>query len=408
MVDMILIAGIFMLSSCNTEKKNFINENVNFAEQQTKNLLISTGAPTGTNIPRTIDSKEDLTTTNIYNWTSGFFPGTLWYLYELTDDTYWKTEAEKWTAPLKTLKTYKKDHDIGFMMYCSYGNANRLIPTLEYKDILVESAKCLATRFDEKTSAIKSWNYRKAWNGRDEWHYPVIIDNMMNLELLFYASKATGDKRYYNIAVKHAETTLRNHFREDYSTYHVVNYDPETGKVLYKGTCQGFSDNSTWSRGQAWAIYGFTMTYRETKDKRFLRAATKAADFFIKHLNENNLIPAWDFNVAQPGYSAEGNSYAVKFQKTLKDASAGAVVCSALFELGQYSPKKGYTQMAVKMLKELASGKYRAKLGCNGDFLLKHSVGSIPHKTEIDVPLVYADYYFLEALIRYRNLKSNL
>jgi chondroitin AC lyase len=345
-----------------------------------------------------------LVTTGKYDWTPGFFPGSLWYLYELTGDSQWRDRAKQWTETLAPLQTFTGHHDLGFMMYCSYGNAERLAPDSTYNKILVRSAQSLATRFSPRTQAIKSWNYRKAWDGTTEWFYPVIIDNMMNLEMLFYASRVSGDPRYRDIAVRHAETTMKNHFRKDFTTYHVVNYDTLSGRVLNQATCQGYSDNSTWARGQAWAIYGYTMVYRETKDPRFLRVAEKATTAYLKRLPAD-LVPRWDFNAGMKGYQPEGDSYAVKFPGTeLKDASAAAIVCSALFELGQLTGKRKYTSLAIKMLHSLASPAYTAKLGTNDDFLLMHSVGSIPHENEIDKPLVYADYYYLEALARYKRL----
>lgn len=401
-----IFAGVCMFVSCKTEKEKFIEENVEFAARQTQLLLGKVGNPNGKNYPRTIRKDGELVITSMYDWTPGFFPGSLWYLYELTGENKWKESAQEWTHSLEPLKTFTKHHDLGFMIYCSYGNAERLAPQPEYKDILVESAESLSTRFSEETQNIKSWNYRKAWNDTTEWFYPVIIDNMMNLELLFYASKVSGNQKYYNIAVKHADATLKNHFRDDFSTYHVVNYDTISGNVLDQATCQGYSDNSMWARGQAWAIYGFTMMYRETKDKKYLDAATKAADIYLKHLPED-LVPLWDFNVGEAGYTPEGKSYAVQFQEKLRDASAAAITCSALFELGQLGGNDSYLEYAEKMLESLASPSYRATLGSNGNFILMHSVGSIPHKVEIDVPLVYADYYFLEALTRYKHLSNN-
>lgn len=406
---LIFAIGSLLSVSCKNkdaaEKQQFINENVEFSASQTDKMLQAAGAPTGKNYPRTMKDNGELVTTNMYDWTSGFFPGSLWYLYELTNNIHWKDAAEAWTVSLEPLKTFTAHHDLGFMMYCSYGNAERLASKPEYKDILIESANSLSTRFSENTQTIKSWNYNKSWNDSTERFYPVIIDNMMNLELLFFASKVTGDKKYYDIAVKHADTTLKNHFREDFSTYHVVDYDTITGKVLDRGTAQGFSDNSTWSRGQAWAIYGYTMTYRETKDPKYLDAAIKATDFYLKHLPED-LIPFWDFNVGQEGFVPGKKSHATKFQEKLRDASAAAITCSALFELGSLANNKSYTDTAIKMLHSLASPAYRAALGTNANFLIMHCVGSIPHRSEIDKPLVYADYYFLEALTRYKNLKE--
>ncbi len=381
-------------------KDNFLKDNIVYAATQTQNMLHAVGDPTGKNYPRTTNSKGQLATTSIYDWTPGFFPGVLWYLYELTNEESWKEQAEKWTYPLKPIQTFTSNHDIGFMMYCSYGHAERLASQPEYKDILVQSAKSLCTRYNPTIKAIKSWNYREGWDG-SKWFYPVIIDNMMNLELLFYASKVTGDPTYRNIAIEHANTTLANHFRKDYSSYHVVDYDQKTGEALHRQTCQGYSDNSTWARGQAWAIYGYTMVYRETKDPKYLKAAENLAAYYLKHLPKD-LIPYWDFNAGEPGYTPQGKSYACVYTGKPRDASAAAVVCSALFELGEFTGKKKYTHKAVAMLKSLASENYRAPLGENANFLIMHCTGSLPHKSEIDAPLTYADYYFLEALVRYK------
>lgn len=392
-------------SKKDTEKEVFIADNITFATEQLGLMLKEVGEPTGENYPRTATEEGKLITTGMYDWTPGFFPGSLWYLYELSGDTTWRNQAEKWTQTLEPLKTFTGHHDLGFMVYCSFGNAERLAPKPEYKDILIQSAESLSSRYSEKTQTIKSWNYRKAWNDTTECFYPVIIDNMMNLEMLFNASKISGNKRFYDIAVTHAKTTLKNHFRDDFSSYHVVDYDTITGAVKFQGTCQGFSDNSTWSRGQAWAVYGYTMVYRETQDTTFLNAAIKMTDFYLKNLPED-LVPLWDFNVAEVGYTPEGKSYAVEFQEKLKDASAAAIVCSALFELGELTNNQSYIDKGIAMLKSLSSPNYRAVLGTNADFILMHSVGSIPHHNEIDVPLVYADYYFLEALTRYKNLNQ--
>lgn len=380
--------------------KAFLEENIAYATAQTRNMLRALGEPTTKNYPRTANNQGKLMTTSIYDWTPGFFPGLLWYLYELTGETTWKEQAEKWTYPLEPIQNYTAHHDIGFMMYCSYGQAERLASKPAYRDILVQSAKSLCTRYNPTVKAIKSWNYREAWSG-EKWYYPVIIDNMMNLELLFYASRATGDTTYRHIAVTHANTTLANHFRPDHSSYHVVNYDPKTGRALHRQTCQGYSDNSTWSRGQAWAIYGYTMSYRETKDPAYLKAAENFVDYYLKHLPKD-LIPYWDFNAGQEGYVPQGKSYACVYRDKPRDASAAAIVCSALFELGELTGKKKYTRKAVAMLQSLASEHYRAPLNQNTNFLIMHCTGSLPHQSEIDKPLTYADYYFVEALVRYK------
>jgi uncharacterized protein YyaL (SSP411 family) len=389
----------------NVDKETFIQENVKYAAAQTERMLAAVGEPTGRNYPRTMKDDGTLSATGMHEWTSGFFPGSLWYLYELTGDAKWKDAAQKWTASLEPLKTYKNTHDLGFMMFCSYGNALRLAPQAEYKDIIVETANSLCTRYSDKTGVIKSWNGFRSWNDDTiRYPYPVIIDNMMNLEMLFYAASATGNKRYKDIAVSHANATLKHHFRSDYSAYHVLLYDTAGNGVTAKHTAQGYSDNSAWSRGQAWAIYGFTAAYRETKDPAYLTAARNAADYYLRGLPQD-YIPLWDFNVGMEGYEPSVRSYAVKFKEKLRDASAGAVVCSALFELADLSGEPQYRMAAVRMLHSLASPAYRAALGGNANFLIMHCVGSIPHRVEIDKPLVYADYYFLEALKRYKAAK---
>ena len=401
----------FLLTLClgcspKVEKElSFIQENTNFATAQTHLMLEKVGKATHKNFPRTTNAQGKLLVTSIYDWTPGFFPGTLWYLYELTEDSVWRAKAEEWTYQLEDIQHFKSNHDIGFMMYCSYGNAERLASRPSYKEILIQSAKSLCTRYNSTIRAIESWNSRKAWNG-NYWSFPVIIDNMMNLELLCYASRASGDSTYRNLAIQHANTTLKNHFRPDHSSYHVVNYDEQTGAALHHQTCQGYSDNSTWARGQAWAVYGYTMMYRETHQPQFLEAAQQFADYFLAHLPKD-LVPLWDFNAGQEGYIPDGKSYAKRFtdrQQSPRDASAAAVVCSALFELGEICGNPDYTRWAVRMLKSLASPAYRAVLGENAHFLLMHSTGSIPHQNEIDVPLTYADYYFVEALARYKRL----
>ena len=342
---------------------------------------------------------------DIYDWTSGFFPGSLWYAYELTGNERLKEEAIRYTNRLYPVRKYRDNHDIGFMMYCSYGNANRFEPKPEYKDILVESARSLCTRFRPKAGVIQSWNGFRSWHGDKVYDFPVIIDNMMNLELLFYASKVTGDDSFRKVAISHAENTMKNQVRDDYSCFHIVYYDKETGKPIKGETSQGYSDNSAWSRGQAWGIYGFTMCYRETKDPRFLKTAEKMADFYLDHPNlPSDKVAWWDFNAHQPGYTPGVRSNANNVVTNYRDASAAACTASALLELSTYvkgSKSAKYLEGAKAIMHSLGSKKYRAELGKNGNFILMHSTGAIPQNSEIDVPLTYADYYFLEALYRY-------
>jgi unsaturated chondroitin disaccharide hydrolase len=324
-------------------------------------------------------------------WCSGFYPGTLLYLYEQTKDKSLLNESNRILHILEKEKHNTSTHDLGFMMYCSFGNALQISPKPAYKEILITSAKSLASRFNPAVGCIKSWDGKKN-------EYLVIIDNMMNLELLFWATKATGDSTFYKIAVAHANTTMKNHFRADYSSYHVVNYNSQTGAVLQKKTAQGFADESAWARGQAWGLYGYTLMFRETKDKKYLEQANHIAQFILNHPNlPTDKIPYWDFN-------------APDIPKALRDASAASVIASALLELKSYVSKTEadkYVSVAETILHSLSSPVYKAAAGTNGGFILQHGVGHIPQKTEVDVPLTYADYYFVEALKRYKELNKN-
>ncbi|WP_316811364.1 glycoside hydrolase family 88 protein [Pedobacter heparinus] len=360
-------------------------------------------------VPRTFENGK-FATASPYSWISGFYPGSLLYLYEYSRDSALLKDAGVRLKDLEKIQYVTANHDLGFMMYCSFGNAYRLLDSARYKDILVQSAKSLVSRFYPKTGCIKSWNKIKSLDGKRMLNFPVIIDNMMNLELLFFASKVTGDPSYKNVAIKHTETTLKNHFRPDYSSYHVVDYDEETGAVKSKETMQGFADNSTWARGQAWAIYGFTMVYRETKVKKYLEAAQKMAAHFINHPNlPKDKVPYWDFNVNQPGFNPPWKYDPAKYPEVPRDASAAAIVSAALIELAGYTDPKTalkYLTTAETMLKSLSSAKYRAAAGKNGGFILMHSSGGVPGDIEVNVPVSYADYYYLEAMMRYRGMGS--
>ncbi|MFP5042866.1 glycoside hydrolase family 88 protein [Parasediminibacterium sp. JCM 36343] len=323
-------------------------------------------------------------------WCSGFFPGSLWYLYEFTKDTTWGNEANKWTMALENEQYNSSDHDLGFKLYCSFGNGYRLTKNEAYKNIMLTGAKSLASRYDPKVGLIKSWNsFQKIYN------YPVIIDNMMNLEFLLWAAKASGNKTYYNICISHADKTLKNHFRKDNSSYHVVCYD-SVGNAIAKKTHQGTNDSSAWARGQTWGLYGFTVMYRETKKTEYLQKARSIADFYLNHPNlPKDKVPYWDFNA--PG-----------IPNAPRDASAAAVAASGLIELSTYLGKDGnkYFDAAEKMLVSLTNEPYLAKVGSNNHFILTQCVGNYPEHSEINTPLVYADYYFLEALLRYQKIKN--
>ena len=340
-------------------------------------------------MPKTYYAMQDkLETSDSKWWCSGFYPGTLFYLYEFSHDTSLLHEATRRLRLLENEQFNKGTHDLGFMMYCSFGNARHALNTKDYDEILLNSAKSLSTRFNPAIGCIKSWDNNK-------WQYPVIIDNMMNLELLLWATHVSGDSSFYKIAVTHANTTMKNHFRPDYSSFHVVNYDTATGAVLARVTAQGFSDSSAWARGQAWGLYGYTMMYRGTHDPRYLEQAEHIAHFILTNPNlPADKVPVWDYN------APEG-------QRALRDASAGAVMASALIELSRYvSSEKGreYLDVAEQIIVTLSSSNYHAIVGSNGGFILKHSVGHLPGKSEVDVPLTYADYYFVEAMLRYKQL----
>ncbi|HOX82878.1 MAG TPA: glycoside hydrolase family 88 protein [Chryseolinea sp.] len=378
--------SILILSLCavafafTSEQKPDPKKSLNIAREHLENRLKSYFDTL--RFPRTMNA-DTMVAVDSRDWTSGFYSGVLWQMYDYTKDKKWEQAARKWTSGLEKEKYNTNTHDLGFMLYCSFGNGLHLTNDPAYKDILIQGAKSLCTRFNAKAGVIKSWDHGKG-------QYLVIIDNMMNLEFLFWATKVTGDSSFYKIAVTHANTTMKNHFRADNSSYHVLNYDTETGKVISKKTAQGYADESAWARGQAWGLYGYTMTYRETKDKKYLDQAVKIADFFLNHRNlPKDKVPYWDFN-------------APDIPNTQRDASAAAIAASGLLELGGYvKDGKKYIQAAEEMLTSLSSPAYLAKLNTNQNFILMHSVGHKPAKSEIDVPINYADYYYVEALMRY-------
>ena len=341
-------------------------------------------------MPRSMDSEGNFIDSNLRWWCSGFFPGSLWYIYEYTGNEHIRALAEKNTEKLDVLKIKGTDHDLGFQMNCSFGNAYRITGDERYAEPIRTSAEVLAKRFSPVTGVIKSWDFVN--KGRD-WKYPVIIDNMMNLEHLYNAGIIFGLDTLKTIALTHANTTMANHFRPDYTSWHLVDYDSETGKVRSKETVQGFSDSSAWARGQAWALYGYTMMFRMSGYDCYLSQAENIADMLLERLPEDG-IPYWDFD-------------SDRIPDDYRDASAAAIMASAFIELSTLSnsPKKtAYLETAEKQIRALASDEYLANPGENCNFILKHSVGSLPGNSEVDVPLTYADYYFLEALLRYSRL----
>ena len=377
-------------TSVNEEMSRLIKENFDLADTQYRYMM--TLVPDG-RMPQSYNEKEHkLIHHNIQWWCSGFYPGTLWYIYEQTGNKAIKKEAERSLEVIRPNQNYTGNHDLGFMMYCSYGNAYRLTKKEEYKDIIFQSAKSLVTRYKPSIKAIQSWDANKYFK------CPVIIDNMMNLEMLNWVTDQGGDNKFKDISIIHSNTTMKNHYRPDYSSWHVVDYNLETGGVIRKATWQGAADCSAWSRGQAWGLYGYTMMYRFTKDKKYLDFSRNIAKFILNNPNlPEDKIPYWDFDAPQIPFA-------------VRDASAAAITASALLELAQFTSgkeKEGYIANAVKMLRSLSSENYRAKAGENGGFLLRHSTGALVLNSEIDVPLIYADYYFLEALKRYKDWYLN-
>ncbi len=363
---------------------------IKYADQQAR-LTINEQTPKGM-MPVLIDKgNTQWTNNNVYNWRSGFWPGIEWYLFEATKDNYWKEQAQQSTAQLTAiLERPVLQHDLGFQFFCSAGNAYRLTGDETYKKTLLRAADSLATLFRPKVGTILSWPARVKESG---WPHNTIIDNMMNLELLFWASKNGGSKKLYDLAVQHATVTMNNHFRPDYSAYHVAVYDDQTGKFIKGVTHQGYADNSMWARGQAWAIYGYTMAYRETKNPAFLQTAINVTNIYLKRLPSDK-IPYWDFDDPT-------------IPNAPRDASAATIVASALLELSTFCKdpklKTEYKLAAKKMLEELSSNRYMSEQ--TNHAILLHSTGNKPQNKDIDVPIIYADYYYLEALLRWQKMK---
>jgi hypothetical protein len=392
----LLLSSGILLTACSPAKEKDLNEVISqalaSAEQQAL-LMARQFANDSTLLPRSfIDGK--MITSDSRWWCSGFFPGLLWLLYENNPRPELLAYARQYTARIEPEKYNTHTHDLGFMLYCSFGNGFRLTADSSYLGTLLTGAQSLATRYNPAVGLIRSWDNT---NG-GKWQYPVIIDNMMNLELLFFAAGVSEDSSYYNISLSHADKTAEQHFRPDFSSYHVVSYDTLGGNPHLKQTHQGFADSSAWARGQAWGLYGYTMAYRETREERYLVQAMQIAHFLLSHPNmPDDYIPYWDFHA--PG-----------IPHALRDASAGAIICSALIELSGYAdPTFAATcrTVAEKQLRTLASPAYTAPVGENGNFILMHSVGHLPGDSEVDVPLTYADYYYVEALMRYKRFLAH-
>ncbi len=352
-------------------------------------VILGGAVPSGS-MPRTFENGQ-LVCSDLKWWTSGFFPGTCWYSYLLSGREDVRAVAESFTEPMLDVDSYFRDHDIGFQIMCSAGLAYRISRDEKYLPAIRRAAELLASRFCPTTGTIMSWNSSRPV-------CKVIVDNMMNLELLTFASRQFGVPEWMEMAESHADKTMANHFREDGSSFHLLEYDLATGEVLVRKTVQGYSDDSAWSRGQSWGLYGYTMMYRETGEERYLRQAEKIARFLMPLL-ANRPVPAWDFNA--PGEMALQD-----------DSSAAAVMASGFAELGTLTKDKALADkclgQARAIVAELSSPRYLAAPGELGGFILKHGTGFYLKGSEVDVPLTYGDYYFLEALQRLASVHSTL
>lgn len=384
---LLFTAVLTLAISCSEPQKETMDQLIDrvFAVAAEQSRIMSS-ALADDQTPKTFEEGK-LVTAPYDWWCSGFFPGVLWYIYEYNGNDQFKELAIKETAKVEPVKYITDHHDVGFMINCSYGHQYRLTGDEHALEVLRTAAQSLTGAFTEEVGCIKSWPFVKPGFS---WVYPVIIDNMMNLELLMSIANMDNSEWLRHVAVSHADVTMKNHFRDDYTTWHLVDYVPGVGDVNKKITVQGLADSSAWARGQAWALYGYTMMYQQTGDKKYLIQAQNIGDMIEGYLPEDG-VPYWDFN--DP-----------KIPDTYRDASAAAVMASAYIALDAVAENgKNYLAIAEKQLRTLASDEYLAAPGEIGGFILKHSVGNLPEDAEVDVPLTYADYYFMEALMRYRN-----
>lgn len=368
---------ILLTNSCDSLTEPKIDSLEKAENLAIKKLLLSSFDVPENQYPIFTNSTKKWVLTTSTSWTSGFYPGCLWYGYKLSGNTQLKSMAEQFRQGLSEEQYTTSHHDVGFMIFNSYGLGYKITGNESYKNVILQAAKSLSTRYNENVGCIQSWN----------GEYQVIIDNMMNLELLFWASKNGGDSTYYKMAVSHANKTIQNHIREDGSSFHVVHYDPETGDVMRKRTAQGYSDNSTWARGQAWGIYGFTMCYRETGNIEYLNTAVKMADYYISHLPKDS-IPYWDFNLPE------------NYERDFKDASAATIALSGLIELNSFVNSSKYQNTITSTLNSLME-KYLIENSSESG-IINHCAyhANDPNPDFWDSATIWGDYYFLEALDR--------
>jgi len=341
-----------------------------------------------TKIPRAIAEDGTLIAKNSRQWTSGFFPGTLWQLASHSQNEEILKQARTWSNFIEKEKWDTHTHDIGFKVNNTFGQWNKVEPSKRNNDIIVQASATLIKRFNENVKAIKSWDW-----GKERWIFPVIIDNMMNLEMLFDATDISGDSIYYQIADQHAQTTLANHFRENHSSYHVVDYDTITGAPRNKLTHQGLNDESTWARGQAWGLYGFAMAYDRTGNEAYFKKAKEIANLFFTHPNmPTDLIPYWDFD-------------ALNIPDEAKDVSAAAIAINGLMMLVKHDSEneEKYMKWVNTVIRSLEKEEYQTD---KAPFLLGRSTGSVPDSFEVDVPISYGDYFYVQALLQRLDLEK--
>lgn len=395
--NILIAASTIMIAACTGQKEFTADGSLQYCDKQIKRTLVDLKGNNGI-IDYTMMPRNIADTASVWHcrkaskdeWCAGFWPGILWYDYENTEDEQIKKEADRFTSSLRFLsQTPAFDHDLGFLVFCSYGNGYRITHNPEYKDVILATADTLATLFNPKMGTILSWPRNVGFYGG----HNTIMDNMINLEMLFWAAKNGGNPYLADIAISHADKTMQYQFRPDYTSYHVAVYDTINGHFLKAVTHQGYNDESMWARGQAWAIYGFTVVYRETHDVKYLNFVKHVLDVYLKKLPEDH-VPYWDFD--DP-----------RIPNAPRDASAACVVASALLELSTYvdAPLANeYKEHAITMLTSLSSDKYRS--GKAKPSFLLHSTGHHPAGSEIDASIIYADYYYIEALTRLKKLNE--
>jgi unsaturated chondroitin disaccharide hydrolase len=393
------ITLIILLIICNITTKAALNDSIvaylNFAEKQFRNNVLAATDPT--KFARSFDVlKGNVRWVSSSDWTAGFYPGLMWLMYEYTADDFWRTKAMAYTAAMNGQQYTSGDHDIGFKVLYSMGNAWKYTQKDTFSIMMQTGALKFEKIYNPTVGCTRSWFHtpNRVPTAFKPTKFPVIIDNMMNVGLFLKATQITGDNRFRNMALQHASTTAINHIRPDSSTYHVVEYEPLNGTVRWRGTQQGFDHESTWSRGQAWGIYGYTALYNETNNSLMLQTAEKLAKKFIRNIPSDNVV-YYDFSLPDT----------VMLARRWRDVSANAIAASAYIDLYQITSNSLYLSSAENLLIAISAAPYRCTNGTNGNFILTKSTGGKDYYT--NEPVNYADYYYVEALLKYAALKNS-